>query len=54
MQHLVLAGFIALALAGFSGLVGRPWSGSGELMRLDGIAAGRLADIRESGRLCGG
>lgn len=35
-------------------VAGRPWSGSGELMRLDGIAAGRLADIRDSGRLCGG
>ncbi|MDR5888033.1 MULTISPECIES: endonuclease/exonuclease/phosphatase family protein [Halomonas] len=33
---------------------GRPWAGSGELSRIDGIAVGRLADIRDSGRLCSG
>ncbi|MBB3140173.1 endonuclease/exonuclease/phosphatase family protein [Halomonas organivorans] len=35
-------------------VAGRPWSGSEELTRIDGIAAGRLADIRDSGRLCSG
>ncbi|MFC4974745.1 endonuclease/exonuclease/phosphatase family protein [Halomonas beimenensis] len=35
-------------------VAGRPWGDSGELTRLDGIAAGRLAEIRASGRLCGG
>lgn len=35
-------------------VAGRPWRHSGELTRLDGIAAGRLAEIRDSGRLCGG
>lgn len=35
-------------------VAGRPWAGSEELARLDGIAAGRLADIRDSGRLCQG
>ncbi|MCK2183598.1 endonuclease/exonuclease/phosphatase family protein [Halomonas getboli] len=35
-------------------VAGRPWAGSGELTRIDGIAAGRLADIRASDRLCGG